>query len=589
MQTINTTTTKSIEDVLFEKKLITQDQLSAIKFEHVNSGKSIESIIKERGFVSNADFVKAMADVYHFDYADLTNTKIEPELLELIPSALAKKYNIVPYALEGTNLRVAMADPLDLQTIEFVERKTGYTVIPAISTQKEIEHVLEEQQGKAIGAEISAALEEISQTTLKIDENKTIDDQATLRDAPIARIVEMILQTAVKTGASDIHLEPMENDTRLRYRIDGILEEKRRIPKEMHDSIIARIKILSNMKIDEKRIPQDGRFRVNSGNKSTDLRVSSLPTVFGEKIVIRLLKEEGAVFTFKDLGLRGLALKRFEEAIIKPTGMILVTGPTGSGKTVTLASALAKLNTIRVNIVTIEDPVEIRVPGVNQVQVNPQAGLTFAAGLRSFLRQDPNIVMVGEIRDSETAELAVHAALTGHLVLSTLHTNSASGAVPRLLDMKMESFLLASTVNGILAQRLVRKVCQDCKEEYDPPEEVIDQIKSVVGSIENSHILMNKDKEIAESVNKMKSGKIRLFHGKGCDKCGGAGYKGRTGIFEVLEMSNQIALLTMEAKPESEISRLAVEEGMLTLLQDGYLKALEGQTTLEEVLRVANG
>ncbi len=590
MSTQTTVATKSIEDVLFEKKLITQDQLSAIKFEHVNSGKSIENIIKERGFVSTGDFVKAMADVYHFEYADLTTTKIEPELLELIPSALSKKYSVVPYALEGNNLKVAMADPLDLQTIEFVERKTGYTVIPAISTQKEIEHVLEEQQGKAIGAEINAALEEISQTTLKIDENnKTIDDQATLRDAPIARIVEMILQTAVKTGASDIHLEPMETETRLRYRIDGILEEKRRIPKEMHESIIARIKILANMKIDEKRIPLDGRFRVNSGNKSTDLRVSSLPTVFGEKIVIRLLKEEGAVFTFKDLGLRGLALKRFEEAIIKPTGMILVTGPTGSGKTVTLASALSKLNTVRVNIVTIEDPVEIRVQGVNQVQVNPQAGLTFAAGLRSFLRQDPNVVMVGEIRDSETAELAVHAALTGHLVLSTLHTNSASGAIPRLLDMKMESFLLASTVNAVLAQRLVRKICLDCKEAYQPPDEIMEEVYKVLGTIENSHILMNKDKEIADTVNKIKTGKVELFHGKGCDKCGNSGYKGRMGIFEVLVMSNAIGLLTMESKPDSEISRVAVEEGMLTLVQDGYLKALEGQTTLEEVLRVAKG
>ncbi len=588
MQT--STLIKGIEDVLYEKKLLTQDQLSAIKFEHVNSGKSVDTIIKERGFVSNSDFVKALAEVNNLQFIDLTAIKIAPELLELIPAALAKKFNAVPYSLEGNKLHLAMADPLDLQTIEFVERKTGYTVVPAISTQKDIEHILEEQSGKAIGAEISAALEEISQTTLKLDESsRTIDDQATLRDAPIARIVEMILQTAVKTGASDVHLEPGEKGTRLRYRIDGILEEKRSIPKEMHDSIIARIKILSNMKIDEKRIPQDGRFRVNSGNKSTDLRVSSLPTIYGEKIVIRLLKEEGAVFTFKDLGLRGLALKRLEEAIIKPTGMILVTGPTGSGKTVTLASALAKLNTIRVNIVTIEDPVEIRVPGVNQVQVNPQAGLTFAAGLRSFLRQDPNIVMVGEIRDSETAELAIHAALTGHLVISTLHTNSAAGAVPRLLDMKMESFLLASTLNAVLAQRLVRKICLDCKETYTAPDEIMDSIKDVLGSIETSQILMHKDKDIAETIKKIHDGKITLYKGKGCDKCANTGYKGRTGIFEVMEMSPAVALLTMERKAENEIAAQAVQDGMLTLLQDGYLKALEGQTTLEEILRVAKG
>lgn len=581
--------TKGIEDVLYEKKLITQDQLSAIKFEHVNSGKSVETIIKDRGFVSSSDFVKALAEVYNLQFVDLTNMKVEPELLELIPAALAKKYAAVPYQLQGEKLMVAMADPLDLQTIEFIERKTGKTVIPAISTQKDIDHILEEQQGKAIGAEISAALEEISQTTVKIDETRTLDDQATLRDAPIARIVEMILQTAVKTGASDIHLEPGETSTRLRYRIDGILEEKRVIPKEMHDSIIARIKILSNMKIDEKRIPQDGRFRVNSGNKSTDLRVSSLPTIYGEKIVIRLLKEEGTVLTFKDLGLRGLSLKRLEEAMLRPTGMVLVTGPTGSGKTVTLASALAKINTVRVNVVTIEDPVEIRVPGVNQVQVNPQAGLTFAAGLRSFLRQDPNVVMVGEIRDSETAELAIHAALTGHLVLSTLHTNSAAGAIPRLLDMKMESFLLASTLNVVVAQRLVRKACEECKETYTPPQEILDTINEVLGSIENSQVIMHKDKEIAEAIKKVRSGKIELYRGKGCDKCGKTGYKGRTGIFEVLEMNPQIGLLTMESKPEGDIEKQAVSDGMLSLIQDGYLKALEGITTLEEVLRVSKG
>lgn len=588
MQTTNVIT-KGIEDVLYEKKLITQDQLSAIKFEHVNSGKSVETIIKDRGFVSNSDFVKALADVYNLQFVDLANMKVEPELLELVPSALAKKYAAVPYQLQGDKLMVAMADPLDLQTIEFIERKTGKTVVPAISTQKDIDHILEEQQGKAIGAEISAALEEISQTTVKIDETRTLDDQATLRDAPIARIVEMILQTAVKTGASDIHLEPGETSTRLRYRIDGILEEKRVIPKEMHDSIIARIKILSNMKIDEKRVPQDGRFRVNSGNKSTDLRVSSLPTIYGEKIVIRLLKEEGTVLTFKDLGLRGMSLKRLEEAMLRPTGMVLVTGPTGSGKTVTLASALAKINTVRVNVVTIEDPVEIRVPGVNQVQVNPQAGLTFAAGLRSFLRQDPNVVMVGEIRDSETAELAIHAALTGHLVLSTLHTNSAAGAIPRLLDMKMESFLLASTLNVVVAQRLVRKACEECKETYVPPQEILDTINEVLGSIENSQVIMHKDKEIAEAIKKVRSGKIELYRGRGCDKCGKTGYKGRTGIFEVLEMNPEVGLLTMESKPEGDIEKQAVADGMLSLIQDGYLKALEGITTLEEVLRVSKG
>ncbi len=580
-------TTKSIEDLLYERKLINSDQLSAIKFEHVNTGKEITQIVKERGYVSDEDFVKAFGDVYGIEYVNLTGKQIPAELVELVPLSVAKKYNIVPYLLEGDKLSVAMVDPLDLQTIEFIERKTSYKVVPFITSQKEVDRILDEQKGKAIGEEISAALEEISQTTLKIDESGGELTDATIRDAPIARIVGMILETAVKTLASDIHLEPGEKGSRLRYRIDGVLEEKRILPKEMHDSIIARIKILAKMKIDEKRIPLDGRFKVQVGNTQTDLRVSTLPTIYGEKVVIRLLKEEGAVFTFKDLGLRGLSLKRFEEQILKPVGMVLVTGPTGSGKTVTLASALAKLNTVRVNIVTIEDPVEIRVLGVNQVQINPQAGLTFANGLRAFLRQDPNIIMVGEIRDGETAELGVHAALTGHLVLSTLHTNSASGALPRLLDMGIENFLLASTVNVILAQRLVRKICTNCKEEHETPEEVLQEMKTVLSSIERNKTIMLKDPETAKIVKKFNEGEIKLYKGRGCDKCANTGYKGRIGIFEVLEMSDRIGRLTLESSTAQQIQDVAMEEGMLNLMQDGYLRVVEGMTTLAEVMRVA--
>lgn len=591
---LNNDLKKGIEDVLFQKGLISEDQLSAIKFEHVNTGKPTEQIIKERGYVGNSDYVKAFGDVYGIEYAQLEGRQIDPKLLELIPHQLAKKYNVVPFELNRDRgiLSVAMMDPLDLQTIEFLERKTGYQIQPFISSMKEIEQVVEEQSGKVIGEEISAALEEISQTTLKIEENQgdlRNADESTIRDAPIARIVGMVMETAVKTGASDVHIEPSETTTRLRYRVDGILEEKRVLPKEMHESLVARIKILSNMKIDEKRIPQDGRFKIEVGKVKTDLRVSTLPTIYGEKVVIRLLKEEGKVFTFQDLGLRGLSLKRFEEALLKPVGMILVTGPTGSGKTVTLASALSKLNTVRVNIVTVEDPVEIRIPGVNQVQINAQAGLTFAQGLRSFLRQDPNIIMVGEVRDGETAELAVQAALTGHLVISTLHTNSASGAIPRLLDMKIENFLLASTLNAVLAQRLVRMICTECKEEYEPPEEIQKEIKKVLEGVTHSQILMSRDKTILEAVKKSTGDKIKLFRGKGCDKCGGTGYKGRTGIFEVLEVSPAIQRLALENRSAGDIHNLAVQEGMLTLEQDGYLKAVEGKTTIEEVLRVSKG
>ncbi|OGC47597.1 hypothetical protein A2886_02310 [candidate division WWE3 bacterium RIFCSPHIGHO2_01_FULL_42_13] len=587
------TKNKGIEDVLFEKKLLTSDQVSAINLEHLNTGKSIDQIIKERNFVSNNDYIKAFGEVYGIEYMPLEGRIIDPKLSELVSHNLAQKYNAAPFALDEVSkvISVAMVDPLDLQTIEFIERKTGYKVKPYISSLAEIEAVNEQQSGKAIGEEISAALEEISATTLKIEENQgdLTADEATLRDAPIARIVGMILETAVKTGASDVHIEPEETKTRLRYRVDGVLEEKRTLPREMHDSLVARIKILASMKIDEKRLPQDGRFKVEVGKTKTDLRVSTLPTVYGEKVVIRLLKEEGSVFSFRDLGIRGLSLSRLEEAIIKPVGMVLVTGPTGSGKTVTLASALSKLNTTKVNIVTIEDPVEIRIPGVNQVQVNPQAGLTFATGLRSFLRQDPNIIMVGEIRDGETAELAIHAALTGHLVLSTLHTNSAGGSIPRLLDMGVENFLLASTLNAVLAQRLVRKICVDCKEEYSPPPEIVDDIRRIVGKIQHSQILMSKDKTIVDAVKLGQGENLKVFRGKGCEKCGGTGYRGRTGIFEVMIMSDKIQTLTLGRSSESQIQTAAVEDGMLTLDQDGYLKVLEGITTIEEVLRVSKG
>jgi len=578
---------KGIEDILRDKGLLTADQLSAVKFEHVNTGQALEEIIKERGYISDLDYSKAFGEFYGFEYVNLETEIIGVEVLNIIPISLIKKYQIVPFKLEKGKLFLAMVDPLDLQTIEFVERKTGNKVIPYIATAKDVEKITEKYRSNAIGDEISAALEEISQTTLKIEESQGDITDETLRDAPVARIVSMIMETAIKTRASDVHLEPGENKSRLRYRVDGILEEKRTFPKEMHDSIVARIKILSNIKIDEKRIPQDGRFKIQFGDLSTDLRVSTLPTIYGEKVVIRLLRQEGVIFNFKDLGLRGLSLKRFEQAILKPTGMILVTGPTGSGKNVTLSTALMKLNTARVNIVTIEDPVEIRIPGVNHVQINSKAGLTFATGLRSFLRQDPNIIFVGEIRDNETAELAIHAALTGHLVLSTLHTTSAAGAIPRMVDMDVEDFLLSSTLNAVLAQRLVRKICENCKEKYEPPQEVQDSIRKVLSNVQGNKIVMSKDPDVARTLKNINSGKISLFRGKGCDKCNNTGYKGRVGIFELLEITEEIANLTVDGSTSSKIEREAIKDGMLKLLEDGYLRVVEGETTIEEVMRVA--
>jgi len=585
----NNVKANSIEDILVEQELITKEQLDSIRQEHIKTGKPISNIIKGGNYVSELAFAKAYGQSYGIRYVSLSDKKIEPALLDYVTLELAKNQQVIPFEFNDQNdeLSVAMVDPLDLPTIEFIEKRANVRVTPYITISSEISQVLGDLQGRVIGAEISAALEEINQTTLKLEETSEEISSATLRDAPIARIVGMILETAVKIGASDIHIEPYENDTHLRYRVDGILEEKRTLPKQMHDPIIARIKILANMQLDEKRKPLDGRFKVQVGETFTDLRISSLPTVCGEKIVIRLLQDEGSVHSMKDLGLRGLSLRRVEEAILKPTGMLLVTGPTGSGKTVTLASALSKLNTIGVNIMTLEDPVEIRIPGVNQVQVNTQAGLTFATGLRSFLRQDPNIIMVGEIRDGETAQLAIQAALTGHLVLATLHTNSAAGALPRLLDMDVEDYLLVSTVNAIIAQRLVRRICSHCKKPFTPPKELQEEMRGILHDVDEAKLLsLSKDKSIIESFQKLKQNELQLYRGEGCDECNKTGYSGRVGLFEVLNMSEEIMDMVLGHASASKIGQQAQKEGMLTLQQDGMLRVLEGVTTLEEVMRV---
>ena len=459
---------KGIEDILYEQGLLSADQLSAVKFEHVNTGKNAEVILTERSYASLKDLVKARSELLNIPYINLGDRPIDGVVLDFVPEPVARKYKLIPFNEDKGMLSVAMVDPLDLQVIEFLEKRAGVKVLPHIAVEEDVLKAINEQYGKSIGSEVTAALKEDVGTATKIEEQiKDLSKaEETIRDAPVARIVSTILEYAVKARASDVHIEPEEERVRVRYRIDGVLQERLTLPKKVHGSVVSRIKILSDLKIDERRLPQDGRFKVEVGSAQIDLRVSTLPTVFGEKVVIRLLKEEGQVLTLAELGIRGTGLRNVEQNLLRPNGMILVTGPTGSGKTVTLASILAKVSSVRVNIITLEDPVEIRIAGANQVQINPQVGLTFASGLRSILRQDPDIVMVGEIRDAETAELAIHAALTGHLVVASLHTNSAAGALPRLLDMGSEAYLLISTVNAIIAQRLVRKICSQCREEY---------------------------------------------------------------------------------------------------------------------------
>jgi type IV pilus assembly protein PilB len=581
----------SFEEFLHAKGLIDEAKLTSIKGEIVKGADSVANIVLKGSFISDEDYAKAYSDFYDVPYISLIEKKFDESLLNIVPTQLAKTYTLLPFLVDAAtkSLHVAMLDPLDLQFISFLEKKIGYKVLAYVSPPGELQKAVDENYGKSIKEEVAEALEELTQTTLKIEEShQSLDDIKNLKDAPVTRIVNILLETAVKSGASDIHLEPQEAGMRIRYRVDGILSEKHTLPKEMQESIVARIKILSNLKIDEKRVPQDGRFKIQVGETFTDLRISTLPTVNGEKVVIRLLKDEANVYTFKDLGLSGLSLKRFEEALLKSNGIVIITGPTGSGKTVTLATALSKLNTSMVNIVTLEDPVEIKVKGVNQVQINPAAGLTFASGLRAFLRQDPNIVMVGEIRDGETAELAIHAALTGHLVLSTLHTNSSAGAIPRLIDMGVENFLLASTLNAVLAQRLVRKICASCKTPYDPPAELLADIRAMLSDVKESQLLAAQDKTVVTAVKDLANQQTKLYRGVGCHKCNDTGYKGRCGIYEVLLVTEKIKPLIITKSTESDINKVAMADGMLTLLQDGYIKVLEGITTIEEVLRVAS-
>lgn len=564
-------TAQTLADILAADKVITSDVASKIKIESLNIGASVEEIISKKKLATPEQLAQAKARLFGVPFVSLTGRGISPEILNFIPEPVARRYNLIPidFDRKKNTLLVAMADPLDLQVIEFVERKSGKKIIPHLALLEEIQATIEQQYAQSLATEVTAALKETAAPAIRTVEAGKLGE--IIREAPIAKIVSTLLEFAVKSRASDIHIEAGEGKTRVRYRIDGILHEKLALPKSVHDAVVSRIKILSDMKIDERRIPQDGRFNFKMGQEEVDLRISTLPTSFGEKVVMRLLKKTGGIPALPDLGLRGVALKNLETAILRPHGIILVTGPTGSGKTTTLYSVLSRLNTTRVNIVTLEDPIEYQIPGVNQVQVNPTAGLTFATGLRSFLRQDPNIILVGEVRDAETTGLAIQAALTGHLVFSTLHTNNASTALPRLLDMGAEPFLVASSLNAVVGQRICRRTCQNCKESYEPLKEVVEDIKNVLGKL----------------FPEQKSEKIKLYKGKGCQECSNTAYFGRIGIFEVLPVSEKVARGVLERASAAQVEEQAVSEGMITMKQDGYLKVLEGITTIEEVLRVA--
>lgn len=603
---MSTNSAQSLEDILLQNSIITEAQHKAIVDEKLKSGESAEKIILRNKYADENILQKMKSELVGIPYIDPVETTINPEAVQLVQEGTARKYTLMPFDKDDTTLSVAMVDPEDLLVIQYLERSTKLKIKPYFAGPQQIESAIDREYSKSLGKDVSHAIEQATaSTTKKLQESLKNIDQAEdiIKVSPVAQIVSVILEYAVKSGASDIHIEPFETGTRIRYRIDGVLHEKFPLPKTIHNSIVARIKILADMPIDERRIPLDGKFKVEFGQTKTDLRVSTIPTVFGEKVVIRLLKDSKTIFTLKQLGLWGKAHHDFNQALKQTTGIIFVTGPTGSGKTVTQATSLSKLNVEGVNIITLEDPVEISIPGVNQVQINTKAGLTFASGLRSILRQDPNIIMVGEVRDKETAQLAIQAALTGHLVLATLHTNSAAGAIPRLKDMGIESFLIASTLNVALAQRLARRICPYCKESYEADSEKVEDFKKVLppqlfktglgpSPFEDNEENKNDDAPQPEHVpvqsqeeDKLPE-KIILHRGKGCDRCNNTGYKGRIGLYEVMKITPEIQHLTEQNVPEDEINNKAVEQGMIRLVEDGYLKALWGITTIEEVLSV---
>jgi len=576
------TSNTSITDTLLSQNILTSEQAAAIKQEIKDTGKK-ESEVLLSGLFANKDkmiFVKSA--VYKIPYIDLYTTTIPVAVLQKLRSDVAQRYQAVAFDDEPDHMKIAMRDPLDIQATNYISTIIGKRVEAYFADPEQIAKFIQTKYGAQVGSEVSKAMEDVEGEVIDVSGSAAEVEalKGDISSAPVARIVNTILEYAVRMKASDIHIEPRETKLIVRNRIHGVLSEKLVLPAKLAPSVVSRIKILADLKIDEHRVPQDGRFQIKVDKDVIDLRVSVLPCAYGEKVVMRLLEKGGGTVTLDQTGLRGRNYEEFMEAIKKTMGIVLVTGPTGSGKTVTLASCLKILNTESVNILTLEDPVEIRIDGVNQVQVNNDVGLTFAKGLRSFLRQDPNIIMVGEIRDGETAELAVQAALTGHLVLATLHTNSAATAIPRLIDMGVEPFLLATTISIAAAQRLVRRICDNCKKSYIASPEELKKIREVLSTVKG----FNFDSLLSKYNNQ-----LPLLKGQGCDICSNTGYRGRIGIFEVMTISDKIRSMIISHEAGQTIEKVAREEdGMTTMLQDGFFKVLEGITTIEEVLRVVS-
>ena len=573
---------QQLKAFLLDAGLVTQIQFDEAQKKAEKTKQKVGDVLVSQGLITQEELIKLEAYILGIPFVNLEKELVSPEVLKIIPEPIARSHNIVTFRKKGQDLEVAMLDPEDLRMIEFIKKTTNLRILPRLTDPESIKNVLRQYQ-KTLEVEFGEIIKkEIG--VIKPIKEELVEEKAELQkiaeELPIIRIVETLLKHAILQRASDIHIEPTEKEVLVRYRIDGILRDAMTLPKIAASGIVARVKVLSNLKLDEHRLPQDGRFKIETEDYRYSIRVSVLPVFNGEKIVMRLLSETAKAFTLEQLGLRNEALERVQDNLRKPVGMILVTGPTGCGKTTTLYSMMEILNDPGVNISTIEDPIEYRMPRINQTQVNPRIGLTFATGLRSLVRQDPDIIMVGEIRDNETAGLAINSALTGHLVLSTLHTNSASGAIPRLIDMRAEPFLISSTLNCILAQRLVRKLCPE-KEKYFLKEPELENIAKYCNLDKILKIL--KEEKIVPKKAGWKN--IPFYRPKKSEECP-EGYKGRIGIFEVLPVTETIKELIVKKATSDEVQEQARKEGMRTMIEDGFTKAAQGVTSIEEVLRV---
>lgn len=555
-------------DLLIREGLITKEQLNKALEEQRSSDMRLGYTLVKLGLVQEVEITKMLARQYRVPAVDLTRFEVDPGILKLVPADVAVKHHVLPLKREGRTLTVAMAEPTNASTIDDLKFITRYDIFPVIAGEYTLKTAIEKYYEQT-DAQLESLLEDIEEAEeLEVIEEQEDEEAGQIADdAPVVKLINGILTDAVKRGASDIHIEPFEKEIRVRYRIDGALQEIMKPPIKLKAALTSRIKIMSALNIAERRVPQDGRIKLKMGKKVVDFRVSTLPVIFGEKIVLRILDKGNLTLDLKTFGFEPKAEEDLMRAILNPYGMVLVTGPTGSGKTTTLYSALSRVNTMEVNIMTAEDPVEYNIHGINQVLVRNEIGMTFAAALKAFLRQDPNIIMVGEIRDIETGGIAIKAALTGHLVLSTLHTNDAPSTVTRMIDMGLEPFNVASAVNLVLAQRLVRRICKECKQEHK----------------------YSEDELAALGIKESDTAGITFYKGAGCDACSGSGYKGRQGLYEVMALSPEIRRIILRGGSSADIKEQAIKEGMLTLRMDGMQKIRKGVTTLEEVVKETAG